>query len=60
MQSVLVRYGVERLLYGLGESASRDRFVLKGAVLFSHWNGSPHRPTRGSNNSIGFPSGSSI
>jgi hypothetical protein len=46
LQSVLVRYGVERLLYRLGESASRDRFVLKGAVLFSLWNGSPHRPTR--------------
>lgn len=46
MQSVLVRYGVERLLYRLGESASRDRFVLKGAVVFSLWNGSPHRPTR--------------
>lgn len=46
MQSVLVRYGVERLLYRLGESANRERFILKGAVLFSLWDGSPHRPTR--------------
>jgi pimeloyl-CoA synthetase len=45
MQSVLVRYGVERLLHRLGESAISDRFVLKGAVLLSLWNGSPHRPT---------------
>jgi predicted nucleotidyltransferase component of viral defense system len=46
MQSVLVRYGVERLLYRLGESANGDRFVLKGAVVFSLWDASPHRPTR--------------
>ena len=43
---MLLRYAVERLLYRLGESPSRDRFVLKGAVLFSLWNGSPRRPTR--------------
>ena len=46
LQSVLARYGVERLLYRLGESPAQERFVLKGAVLFTLWDGSPHRPTR--------------
>ena len=34
-QRVLVRYGVERLLYRLALSGMRDRFVLKGAMLFA-------------------------
>ena len=43
---VLTRYGLERLLYRLSQSAHRDRFVLKGAMLFQLWSGHPHRPTR--------------
>ena len=44
-QRVLMQYGLERLLYRLSRSAHRDRFVLKGALLFSIWSGTPHRPT---------------
>lgn len=43
---VLTRYGLERLLYRLSQSAYREQFVLKGAMLFQLWNGHPHRPTR--------------
>jgi len=45
-QFVLQHYGAERFLYRLGESAYRDRFVLKGAMLFALWGGSVYRPTR--------------
>lgn len=43
---VLVRYALERLLYRLGQSAHGDRFLLKGAMLFTLWYDMPHRPTR--------------
>jgi predicted nucleotidyltransferase component of viral defense system len=43
---VLIRYAVERLLYRLSQSPHRDRFVLKGAMLFQIWSGQSHRPTR--------------
>jgi predicted nucleotidyltransferase component of viral defense system len=43
---VLSRYARERLLYRLSASDYRERFVLKGALLFSYWAGAPHRPTR--------------
>jgi hypothetical protein len=45
-QLVLQRYVVERLLYRLGESDLRDRFVLKGAMLFVLWDVTIHRPTK--------------
>lgn len=45
-QLLLTRYGLERLLYRLGQSSHRDRFVLKGAMLFILWSDDPHRPTR--------------
>lgn len=45
-QVLLTRYCMERLLYRLGESSYRDRFILKGAMLFVLWGGQPHRPTR--------------
>jgi predicted nucleotidyltransferase component of viral defense system len=45
-QDILVRYGTERLLYRLSRSRHRDRFLLKGAVLFAAWAGAPHRPSR--------------
>jgi len=43
---LLTRYVLERLLYRLGNSDCRDRFVLKGAVLLSTWFESAFRPTR--------------
>lgn len=39
-------YAVERYIYRLSKSARADRFVLKGALLFSLWFDEPHRPTR--------------
>jgi hypothetical protein len=45
VQLVLTRYAIERLLYRLGRSAHRDRFVLKGAMLFSLWTDVPYRAT---------------
>ncbi|MCH8814527.1 MAG: nucleotidyl transferase AbiEii/AbiGii toxin family protein [Chloroflexi bacterium] len=43
---VLVRYASERFLYRLGESRYRDRFILKGAMLYALWGGTEYRPTR--------------
>ena len=43
---VLVRYGIERFLYRLSVSSHADRFILKGAMLFTVWSGQPHRPTK--------------
>jgi hypothetical protein len=43
---VLNRFGLERLLCRVAASAYADRFLLKGALLFSLWYGEPHRPTR--------------
>ncbi|MDI6451797.1 nucleotidyl transferase AbiEii/AbiGii toxin family protein [Anaerobaca lacustris] len=43
---VLIRYALERFLYRLGCSQHKDRFILKGAMLFAAWTGQPHRPTR--------------
>jgi predicted nucleotidyltransferase component of viral defense system len=45
-QSVLTRYGLERLLYRLSRSDYRDHFILKGAMLFVLWSENVHRPTR--------------
>lgn len=45
-QELLSRYGRERLLYRLSVSKYRDRFILKGALLFAYWMGVLHRPTR--------------
>lgn len=45
-QSVLVRYGVERLLYRLSMSPHADDFVLKGAQLLRVHTTEPHRPTK--------------
>lgn len=45
-QLMLTRYGLERLLYRLGRSKYRDRFVLKGAMLFSLWGEEMYRATR--------------
>ena len=45
-QILLTRYALERLLYRLSVSDQRDRFVLKGAMLFAIWQDDPFRPTR--------------
>lgn len=43
---LLTRYAVERLLYRLSQSEHGHAFVLKGAMLFTVWTGTLHRPTR--------------
>ena len=45
-QILLTRYALERLLYRLSVSDHRERFVLKGAMLFAIWQNDPFRPTR--------------
>lgn len=45
-QLILTRYALERLLYRLSRSKYRDRFILKGAMLFMVWMDDPFRPTR--------------
>ena len=45
-QDCLDRYAVERLIYRLSLSDARERFLLKGALLFTAWFDVPHRPTR--------------
>jgi predicted nucleotidyltransferase component of viral defense system len=45
-QVLLTRYALERLLYRLSRSGYRDRFILKGAMLFVTWVDAPFRPTR--------------
>jgi predicted nucleotidyltransferase component of viral defense system len=43
---LLIRFGNERFLYRLSVSKYQDRFLLKGASLFSMWFAHPHRLTR--------------
>jgi hypothetical protein len=43
---LLLRYGIERLLYRLSKSPHTGRFLLKGAMLFVVWDDTTHRPTR--------------
>ncbi len=45
-QLTLQRYAIERFLFRLGSSAHRERFVLKGAMLFVLWSDETLRPTR--------------
>jgi len=45
-EQLLTRYALERMLYRLGVSEWRNRFVLKGAMLFVVWSDRPHRATR--------------
>lgn len=42
----LMNYAAERFLYRLAQSHYRDRFVLKGAMLFAVRVGEQYRPTR--------------
>jgi hypothetical protein len=43
---LLVRFANERLLYRLSISPYKNRFLLKGASLFTLWFHAPHRPPR--------------
>ena len=43
---LLQYYGIERFLYRLAESPYRDRFILKGALIFAAWGAPLSRPTR--------------
>lgn len=43
---LLMRYGLERLLYRIQVSGHGGSFVLKGAMLFAVWHDVPGRPTR--------------
>ena len=43
---ILRRYAIERLLYRITKSPERNRFVLKGAMLYTVWVADPFRPTR--------------
>ncbi len=43
---LLQYFALERFLYRLGQSSYAGRFVLKGALMFSVWQGPFARPTR--------------
>jgi hypothetical protein len=43
---ILTKYGLERILFRLGNSKHRAVLVLKGALLFEIWTHERHRPTR--------------
>lgn len=46
LPSLIERFAIGRLLWRLDQAGLTDRFVLKGAQLFSLWADTPHRPTR--------------
>ena len=43
---ILVKYGLERILFRLSRSRHHDDFILKGALLFELWTEQRYRPTR--------------
>ena len=45
-QLLVTTYAFGRLLYRLGQSSVRDRFVLKAAMLLRLWSDQPYRATR--------------
>jgi len=42
---LLQHFAIERFIYRLARSPHSDRFILKGALMFSVWSGSGSRPT---------------
>jgi len=46
LNALLIRFGLERFLYRLGQSPHRDRYLLKGAMLFVSWADMPFRQTQ--------------
>jgi hypothetical protein len=45
-EHILLRYGQERLLWRMANSAECEKFILKGASLFLVWQGRFYRTTR--------------
>jgi hypothetical protein len=43
---ILVKYGLERILFRLSRSRHRNVFILKGALLFELWTEQRYHPTR--------------
>jgi hypothetical protein len=43
---ILVKYGLERILFRLSRSRHRDDLILKGALLFELWTERRYRPIR--------------
>jgi hypothetical protein len=46
LEVILRRYAIERLLYRITQSPERNRFVLKGAMLYTAWVADSFRPTQ--------------
>lgn len=46
VQDIIQYYGMERFLYRLSQSQYSDRFLLKGALMLSVWQGPQARATR--------------
>lgn len=44
-QRILTRYAIERLLFRLSQTEARERYILKGAMLFVTWPEHAFRPT---------------
>jgi len=42
---LLQHFAIERFIYRLSKSPHSDRFILKGALMFSVWSGPASRPT---------------
>jgi hypothetical protein len=42
---LLQHYAIERFIYRISKSSPADRFILKGALVFSAWSGAASRPT---------------
>jgi len=42
---ILQHFAIERFIYRLSKSPHANRFILKGALMFSAWTGSMSRPT---------------
>ncbi len=45
-QEVLQHYAMERFLYRLSQSKYAEKFILKGALMFTAWGGPASRPTK--------------
>ena len=46
LQNLLMRFAAERFLYRISVSEHKDKFLLKGAALFTFRFNEPHRPTK--------------
>lgn len=49
---ILQHFAIERFMYRLSKSPHVDRFVLKGALMFSAWTGLMSRPTMAEGRSL--------